>query len=571
MKQTKHSNIHLLLAVIMLFCLSPVDVMAQDYVWAKNVGSTGGQESGQSIVADGKGNIFITGYFSGTVDFDPGVGTSNLTSVGSIDVYFAKYDTNGNLIWAKSLGGTNQDLGASLAVDASGNVYITGYFSGTVDFDPGAGTSNLTSAGLDDVFFAKYNSNGDLLWAKNIGGSSFDYGEAIILDNSGNIYLTGFFQNTVDFDPGAGTFNLTSRGGEDIFFAKYDSNGDLVWAKNVGGTDSDRAFSIALDGSGNIYITGRFQGTVDFDPGAGISNLTSIGILDAYFAKYDNDGNLVWAKSIGGNSGDQGRSIVVDNSGNVYLTGSFNNTVDFDPGAGTTNLTSEGASDVFFAKYDTNGSLTWAQSIGGTDFDQGNSIAVDVSGNVYLTGFFKNTVDFDPGSDITNLTSEGGNDVFFAKYDSVGSLVWANRVGGTGNDNGNFVVVDGSGSNIYITGRFFRMADFDPGDEVANLASVGEWDIFFAKYLTGSGSSSKMALYPNPVADDFTLAFSGNTGKVIQVNFYDTQGQMIRTISKTLDASGQVKLSTTNLSSGVYTVVITFPDGNQVQQRMVKK
>jgi len=410
------------LTLILYFALTS-NLFAQSYQWAKGIGSTN-YDYGNSIATDASGNVYITGYFSSTADFDPGAGTANLTSAGIDDIFFAKYDNNGNYLWAKRIGSTDNDRGYSIATDAGGNVYITGDFRGTADFDPGAGTVNLTSAGYLDIFFAKYDNNGNYLWAKRIGSTDYDTGYSIATDVGGNVYITGNFSGTADFDPGAGIANITSAGLGDIFFAKYNTNGNYIWAKSIGGTSSDFGIgrSIATDAGGNVYITGYFSGTADFDPGAGTANLTSAGYLDIFFAKYDNNGNYLWAKSIGSTDyDDHGNSIATDTGGNVYITGDFCGTADFDPGSGTASLSSNGVIAIFFAKYNTNGNYLWAKSIGSTSF--GRSIATDAGGNVYITGFFGDTVDFDPGAGTANLTSAGCYDIFFAKYNSLTGIV----------------------------------------------------------------------------------------------------------------------------------------------------
>ncbi|TAL58674.1 MAG: T9SS type A sorting domain-containing protein [Bacteroidetes bacterium] len=403
-----------------------------NYLWAKRIGSASNQDRGQRIAVDGSGNVYITGVFGGTTDFDPEAGTANLFAVGSSeDVFFAKYDVNGNYLWANGIGSTGYDVGYDIVVDASGNnVYITGSFAGTADFDPGAGTANLTLVGGNsDIFFAKYNFNGNYVWAKGIGSTSADAGNAIAVDGSGNVYITGYFYNTADFDPGAGIANLTSAGTGDIFFAKYDSNGGYLWAKGMGSTTIstyDAGKGITVDGNGNVYVTGFFDGTVDFDPSIGTANLFSSGIYDIFFGKYDSNGNYLWAKGIGSTSADAGNAITVGANGNVYITGYFNGTADFDPGAGTSNLTSAGAEDIFFAQYTPSGFFLCAANIGATNTDYGNSMVLDGSGNVYLTGYFQGTADFNPGAGTNNLTSAGGEDVFFAKYSPCVSLTIPN-------------------------------------------------------------------------------------------------------------------------------------------------
>jgi len=190
------------------------------------------------------------------------------------------------LQWAKAMGGYFSDIGQSIALDGSGNVYTTGYFRGIADFDPGAGVTNLTSAGSYDIFISKLDASGNFVWAKAIGGLTNDLVFSIALDGSGNVYTTGSFEGTVDFDPAAGFYNLTSVGNADIFISKLDASGNFVWANAMGGTDMENGYSIALDGSGNVYTTGVFAGTADFDPGTGVANLTSAGFYDIFVAKY---------------------------------------------------------------------------------------------------------------------------------------------------------------------------------------------------------------------------------------------------------------------------------------------
>jgi hypothetical protein len=486
----------------LLICLMfTTNLTAQNLSWAKSVGGASDDWS-NSLVVDASGNVYITGYYSGTVDFDPGAGTSSLTSAGGYDTFFAKYGSDGTLVWAKSIGGTLDEGARAISLDGTGNIYICGSFEGTSDFDPGAGTTSLVSNGARDVYFAKYASDGSIVWAKNVGSTTDDMGHFIVVETSGIVYICGFYQSTMDFDPGAGTTNLTSAGNYDAFFAKYASDGSLIWAKSIGGTLGDYTNSIVIDASSNVYITGVYSGTSDFDPGAGTTNMISNGGYDSFFAKYASDGSLIWAKSIGGASNDLTYFITLDASVNIYVTGYYSGTSDFDPGAGTTNLTSAGTEDGFFAKYATDGSLIWAKSIGSTSIDEGISIVCDASSNVYMTGLFSGTVDFDPSAGTTNMTSNGGYDSFFAKYASDGSFVWAKSVGGVGNDKSNSIVVNTSGE-IYITGQYANTADFDPSAGTTNLTSAGSTDVFFAKYnqlptltttaissITGTTSSS---------------------------------------------------------------------------------
>ncbi len=444
-----------------------------DFLFANRVGGAG-TDRGLSIAVDSSNNIYTTGSFEGTVDFDPGVGVTNLTSVGISGLFISKSDSNGNFLWAKSTGG----VGQSIVIDSNGNIYVTGYFSGTVDFNPGVGVSNLTSASADnDVVVLKLDNSGNFVWAKSMGGVSGDVGEEIALDSNGNVYTIGFFAETADFDPGAGTFNLNGAGFLDVFISKLDNSGSFVWAKSIGGTGYDYARGIAIDSSGNVYLTGNFHDTVDFDPGVGVANLTSKGFSDIFISKLDGNGSFVWAKGVGGVGSDSGRSIAIDSSSNVYTTGSFYDTVDFDPSIGVFNLTSVNGDNTFVSKLNSNGDFAWAKGLGK---GSGAGIVLDVSGNIYTTGDFIDTADFDPGIGTYNLTGLGFGEIFVSKLDGNGDFEWAKSMGGAGADFGVAIALASNG-NIYTTGFFEETADFDPGVGTTNLTSEGNSDIFISK------------------------------------------------------------------------------------------
>ncbi len=481
------------------------------------VGGTG-NDGGRGVVVDGAGNTYITGSFSGAVDFDPGAGTTTLTSAGSADVYVLKLDSSGDFVWAKSVGGAGLDQGWRLAVDSSGNVHLAGIFLGTADFDPGAGTTNLTSVGpgtgsLFDVFALKLDSSGDFVWAKSVGSEGTDALRGLSLDSAGNVILSGFFDGTADFDPGAGTTNLTSTlesgGGysEDGYVLKLDSSGDFVWAKSVGGSLRDEFRGVAVDNSGNVYVTGGFRGTVDFDPGAGTTNLTTpmtvpinqfetaVSSQDAFVLKLNSAGNFVWVKQLGGTAdSDVGEALSVGSSGYVHTVGVFQGTVDFDPGAGTTNLTvnngnqQAGGVDPYVWKLDTSGNFVWARAYGSPSADTVNAMSVDSSGNVYTTGYFQATADFDPGAGTTNLTPVGTIDAYVLKLSSTGDFAWARHIGGAGQEDGKGLAADGSG-NVYAIGDFTSTVDFDPGAGTTNLTSAGSNDVFVLR-LNASGEPS---------------------------------------------------------------------------------
>ena len=383
-----------------------------NFIWAKSCGGKGNQ-IGQSIKVDAMGDVYTTGIFQDTIDFNPGTGVANPSAVGEEDVFILKLDANGNFLWAKSFGGIEMDRGYSIAIDAEGNVYTTGYFIDTVDFDPGTGVTNLSAVGGKDIFILKLDPNGNFVWAKSFGGTE---GIGIAIDGMGNVITTGYFSDTVDFDPGTGVMNLTSAGETGIFILKLDANGNLLWAKSCGGYwIVGGGISITFDATNNVYTTGAFDGTVDFDPGTGVKNLSAMGESDIFIQKLDAQGNFIWAKTFGGNDFDQSYSIAIDAESNVYSIGDFVGTVDFDPGTGVANLSAVKDGDIFIQKLDAQGNFIWAKSFGGEGHNFGSSIDVDAANNIYTTGLFRNTVDFDPRTDVKNLKSIGGYDIFVHK------------------------------------------------------------------------------------------------------------------------------------------------------------
>ncbi|MFH0759918.1 MAG: SBBP repeat-containing protein [Bacteroidota bacterium] len=390
-----------------------------NYLWVKRIGGSN-EDIPAKIVVDGSGNVFVAGWYqSATCDFDPGPGTVNLGSVGYADMFFAKYDTNGNLCWANRAGSTNYDGVHDIFLDPTGNLLITGYFNGTVNFDPGPGTALLTDAGGGDLFFAKYDASGNYLWAKRAGGTQYEVGNSIITDPAGNIYVSGPFMSTnADFDPGAGTAILGTAGGYDMYLAKYDPSGNYQWAKRTGGILDEIGGQLLPDPSGNLLVAGMYKSAnIDFDPGNGIVIISSSGGYDFSLAKYSPQGNLLWAKGFGGTQDDYYNGIITDDQGNVHLSGQYMNSIDLDPGAGSVRLSSAGMNDAFFAKYDSNGNYVSHFSISCTADETAGPLGFDLSGNLAsVVAFNGSGVDMDPGPRTTLLSSAGGMDMALVKF-----------------------------------------------------------------------------------------------------------------------------------------------------------
>lgn len=325
---------------------------AGNLIWAISFGGSD-DESVTGVSADTLGGILLTGWFGDKVDFDPSSSVSTRTSNGNSDVFIQRLSTQGKLIWVKSLGGSGEDYGLSIVSDKSGNLYITGVFWGTVDFNPSTTkTDNLTSNGLADAFLLRMDSKGDYQWATSFGNSAYDRPYQVDIDQSNNAYLVGIFSNTVDFDPGTKKLELSSNGMTDVFISKFYANGTFAWAKSFGGANTDYGYDITVDRRNYVYVTGGFTGTVDLDPGKPVQKATSSGGDDVYIQKFTSSGGLEWFRTLGGSSDDVGRGILRGNDDFVTVCGTFVGKVDFDPGKGTTYLSSNGAYDVFVLKLD---------------------------------------------------------------------------------------------------------------------------------------------------------------------------------------------------------------------------
>ncbi len=391
------------------------------YQWSQSFGSAGTDVS-NSVAVDGSGNVVITGAFTNTVNF----GGVPLVSAGSQDIFLAKFDPNGVHQWSQSFGSTGGDAGNSVVVDGLGGVVMTGGFVGTVNF----GGVNLMSVGGQDVYVAKYTSGGTHQWSQRYGSTSPDVGNAVAVDASRNVIVTGQFNLAVSF--GGGT--LSSAGGYDIFLAKYNSSGVHQWSKRFGGGTYDAGEAVAADASGNVVATGSFEGTANFGGG----NVVAAGGGDVFLAKYDAGGVHQWSQRFGGASGEVGNGVTVDASGNVVMTGFFFGLADFGGG----NLTSAGNADIFAARYGPSGKHVWSERYGSTANEIGNGVAVDASENVVVTGYFNGTVTFGGA----NLTSAGGDEVFVAKYGSFAAEPLITSVVDVGNDQGGKVRIQFSRS-----------------------------------------------------------------------------------------------------------------------------
>ena len=375
--------------------------VAGNVLWAKSSGGIG-TDAGNSTCTDSYGNVYVTGYFySSTISF----GTITLTNAGNRDIFIVKYDPSGNVIWAKSAGNTNYENGLSNSIDVMGNVYLTGnYQSPTITF--GAITlTNTANNGGSDIFIVKYDSSGNVLWAKNEGGFGNDFGTSITTDNSSNVFVTGFYNSTsITF----GTITLTnpsSIGYANMYIVKYDTQGNLLWAKSVDGTAGNVSYSASTDALGNVFVTGYYISSIIF----GTIQLNNTGKEEMFIVKYDSSGNPLWANGVGNAGKVVGYKTCTDYNGNVYVSGNFTY---YPITFGTITLANAGNDDIYIVKYDALGNVLWAKRKGSTGDEVGLGISSNLFGTVYITGSFDS-----PSITIggTTLTNAGHYDMFIAK------------------------------------------------------------------------------------------------------------------------------------------------------------
>ncbi len=408
---------------------------------------------GNALAVDAAGNVFVIGDFSGQAVF----GDITLTSAGETDIFLVKYDQNGAVQWARRAGGVGADAGNHVAVDAAGNVHITGWFRDSATF----GSVTLTNTGEYTAFVARYDASGNLRWAVRPDRSQYSYGSAVAVDSFGNVLVAGTYEGAMRFNQ----TELRAVGKTDAFLAKLDSNGRATWALTAGGGGEDFAAGVALDASGNPHLAGSFSGNAWF----GRNYLSSLGESDIFVAKFDKSGVLQWARSGGGRGSDFCGAVAVDRTGAVVVVGDFERTA----AMGGQLLTSLGGADIFVARYTADGQPSWAQRAGGAGMDSAYSVAVDAAGNIHVGGEFEAKSGF---GEAAALMSFGESDIFVAKYASTGAMNWVKKFGGVGYDTSGALALDGSGA-VHVTGGFAGDATFD----TTTLSTSGLLEFFLLK------------------------------------------------------------------------------------------
>ena len=547
--------------VCLALAINPFTTNAQGWQWAKSGGNIG-WEFGQVVTVDKVGNTYLFGAFnSPTITFDTFTLVNSTWDTGNFDLFIVKFNIFGSVEWAKTIGGRGGEYPATLTLDATGNIYISGTFIGPgINFWDTLINNSDTTFNSNDIFFAKYSPNGDYIWARGARGSNYDWVYSAATDSVGNTYLCGeFYSKTLSFGPLALNNTTTTDSFDDLYVVKYDSSGTPVWALRQGGTGSDQAISLGLDGCGHLYVATNFSSSHFF---IGTTSMDISPYGRNYIEKMDLNGNVLWAKSPSDTCNYWVPYIAVSPTGNIYMHGEF----DYgDLAMGHDTLVSYGSSDIFVAKMDSSGNVDWARNIGGIQDEYPTCLKIDRDENVFIGGSYQSTTLNFQSFFIEN---NGVHNIYLAKLDSSGNELWAINAGGTYQDYAYSIALDTS-KNIYMTGEFYS-SSITFGD--STLTNIRHSDVYIAKYnypisgvTTINKSTKEIALYPNPTTNLVHILGAD----ACDIEAVDILGQKcnipyINGAVTTLDL--------TTLPNGLYTILVTNPiTGERVAKTVIKE
>ncbi len=545
--------------------------------WVRSLGGEDGA-GGTGISVDSDDNVYSTGYFIGETDFstsgDPVILERNL-----VTAYVTKHSPDGELIWVRSLSGSGGNGGLAITVDD--HIYVSGYFSNILEVTANDELLTFEAVGFDmfilkmnfegDIIWAK--SIG--------GTSEYDWAQTIKTDpNDGSVYVGGNFSGTVDFDPGDGVFELVTEFAfeYDGFILKLTPDGNFEWVYRIGGPGYEVVQNIAIDPAGFVYAAGIFEVTAEFDFEGSGNLMTSANFADGFVLKIGTDKSFQWAVQIGDENQDWANGIAVDPFGDVVVTGMFHGTMDFDPGSGTEWMTSDGW-DVFVWKLSGDGELRWARQLGGPSFAWGNAIALDDQGNVYTTGWFNGLGDFDPGEEYYFFNGIAYYEMFISKLDVNGDFDWAVQVvgdPGSYDNQGMSIVVDGD-NNVFTTGYYSLTANFDPNDPDFSISATGISENGFVYKLSQMESvgtdnnifANNLNVFPNPTSNEITVDLGEklNSG---EIRIFDISGRLI--LSQNVQQTDLIKIQLPSSAvPGMYFVEVTNEAGANASFKIIRQ
>lgn len=531
-----------------------------------NTGAGEESEKGNCIAKDNNGNIYVAGSFTSPVMTLANISLNNFTNSGlpKEDIFIIKYDPLGNIFWAKTFGGANYDICTGVAVDHDGNVVLTGYFaSDSINF----GNSALINTGENDVFVVKLDQNGNVLWSFGTGSENSDFSNSIAVDNSNNIYIAGSFNfGTVDSTSfNFGAFTLPQHVGDNLFIVKLNPNALVLWAMSTGGIGYNSISGIATDLNDNLFIGGSFENdTIDF--GNHLLTNTDLYTRDGFVAKFDADGNSLWAIKGQCSKDDYINAITTDLNGSVYFTGNFTGSgITF----GNVSLSDNSLGDysIYVAKYDSSGIFKWAEESKNGSRGKGISIATDASGNAYLTGEFHSyMISFGIKS---AYAIGGGSDIFLIKFNQTGIAQWLSSYGSNGTDKGNSITIENAGA-IYLTGyyNYYYLSFSNCTSPFPELSD----DMYIVKLNAVTGLKSKSSngfgyeIKPNPTQAMVYVQSSEN--KISKVILFNATGNIV--LEQIVNNTQEFELDLTSLISTIYIMAVYAEDGYVSYQKIVK-
>ncbi|MCP4442281.1 MAG: T9SS type A sorting domain-containing protein [Aureispira sp.] len=497
---------------LFLIILFPIIAMGQAPIeidWANHFGSTTYDQSTHQVW--NQQNLYVVGYFSDSI----GIQTSN----GAEDGFVVQYSSDGNLLWSSHFGGTGADRINNIAVDSIGNMYIAGQFQNKVYF--GSDSIENINSGQEDLFLAHYGPNGTPKWVRSIQGNGYESALAITLSQDSLIYISGYYTGSLTF----GNTTLVSKGNRDLFIAKYDTSGNILWAQSIGGPGPDETARLVTDGAGSVYVSGIIRDAIFLDN----DTIYSQGHYDAFLAKYNSNGQLQWAKMVGSAVSDYCKSVVWDGYDKLYITGWFGKKGTF----GSQQLSSRGEEDMFLTQFDTSGNILWTQQYGGVFDDRAYDIAIDDNREIYLVGTLDSI--FNIGTDtFSNRHLNRPTNILLLHLDSTGQYKWGKSIGYVFNDFC-FDVELGDSNAIYLTGNYQDSCYFD----TALVISNGGYDVYVAKYkqpyngniavqpIYSGGKELNMQVSPNPFSNQITITYDLPEDSPVQITLLDIHGRTI--------------------------------------------
>jgi hypothetical protein len=521
------------------------------FAWAKSIGNSGSDEYVTGMKIDNNGFIYITGFFSGTLDFNPGTGTNNLTSNGATDIFVAKYSSAGAYLWAIKIGDTGFDEGNDLVIDDSSNIYICGYYNGNPDFDPGPNTRYLGANALNNAYYLKLSSNGTYMSAAGYNSPNYEMARAIAVDAAHNVYVTGSCQALT-----IGTTPVGTKGGFDVFITRTNANGSLQWVREVGGSGDDNVTSMDIDNVGNLFISGNFFGT-DFDanPTAAVYTMSAGGPnSNSFLVSMYITGTFNWGNNWGSNLvDDYGEAVTAASSGETFQAANF------------------GYSIESIAFRDATGAGVWGVPSSGATFLSVQSLDCDASYNVYMAGNLVGSMTWNGPS----LGSAGSNDIYVAKWNGLSTQQWQFRLGGVGSDAA-YEVAIGPSNTVFIAGIFSGNVDFNPSSATNTLSSVGGTDMFMMRLgATTVGLddplfvSNSFYAYPNPATDILTVSFAKTAMIESTLRLFAMDGKCVITKEVLANNDQEYELNVSSLPAGMY--ILELQQGEKHEQQKIVK